>query len=68
MSKDTVTATQTEASNDRTKAEFLVALDEVNVTLAKQIEQVRQNQIEIRDNNEDLRTRIAETRAIVERL
>ena len=51
-----------------TKAEFGAALDEVNATLARQIEEMRDNQREIRAMQEKLDTNIAETRRIVENL
>ena len=51
-----------------TKAEFLVALTEVNVTLEKQIAQARENQRQLNAKNEELSQRIAETRKLIEAL
>ena len=44
-----------------TKAEFLVALDEVNATLEQQIAQARENQRELNAENEELSQKIAAT-------
>ncbi len=51
-----------------TRAEFMVAFDEVNATLQGQIELMRENQKEIRANNEELRKKSAETRKLIEAL
>ena len=57
-----------EKAKKMTKAEFLVALTEVNVTLEKQIAQARENQRQLNAKNEELSQRIAETRKLIEAL
>ncbi len=50
------------------KAEFLVALDEVNAALEKNIAKARENQIQIRAKSEELSKNIAATRKFIEAL
>ena len=51
-----------------TKAEFLVALDEINATLQKDIAQVRESQARTQALREETRKSIAKTREIIEAL
>ena len=51
-----------------TKAEFLVAFDEINATLQANIAQMQENQRRIETKNAELRASAAETRKIIEAL
>lgn len=70
MAKNTSTLDAKAAEKPRkmTAAQFGVALDEVNATLAQQIEEMRENQREIRAMQEKNGQSIAETRALIENL
>ena len=57
-----------EKSKKMTKAEFLIALDEINATLQANIAQAHENQRKIEAKNAELRARAAETRKIIEAL
>ncbi len=60
--KESTLGSQSEGKPKKmTKAEFLVALDEVNATLEKQIAQARENQRELNAKNDELSERIAAT-------
>ena len=63
MAKNTsaLNAPAKEKAKKMTKAEFLVALTEVNATLEKQIAQARENQRELNAKNQELSERIAAT-------
>ena len=56
------TTAKTKTPGKMTKAEFLVALDEINAALAQQIEVIKQNQREIEANEKALDAKIAATR------
>ena len=70
MAKNTsaLNATTKEKSKKMTKAEFLVALDEINATLQANIAQAHENQLRIEAKNKELRASAAETRKIIEAL
>ena len=57
-----------EKSKKMTKAEFLVALDEVNATLERDIAQVHESQARNQVLREETRKSIAKTREIIEAL
>ena len=57
-----------EKSKKMTKAEFLVALDEINATLQRDIAQVRESQARTQALREETRKSIAKTREIIEAL
>lgn len=63
MSKNTAApASKTKASGKMTRAEFLVALDEANATLSRQIEEVKQSQVRNQATREKMRASSAEIR------
>ena len=65
MSKD-MAATPAKAKTAKmTKAEFLIVLDEVNATVARQIEEVRERQARTKALHQKTRESIAATREIL---
>ena len=70
MAQNTTTANSdaSEKPKKMTKAEFLVAMDEINATLGTQIAEMQENQRRIEANNEELNERVAETRRRIEAL
>lgn len=57
-----------EKSKKMTKAEFLVAFDEMNATLQENIAQVRESQARNKILSDQTRKSIADTREIIEAL